>query len=212
MEKSASAMLIRRMTSISAMMLNSAAALTEQTVAWSTTDKQSNIALSNGNRDAGVSSSFSFPAVRADRGNNAGKRYFEISMPTVPGSARHGFGNGSFSLATYVGNSATSIGIANVSQTNSGYTIVNGVSPGAESASDYYMFAIDFATGKAWVGKNGTWYNSGNPAAGTNEWISGVTGAVYPATSGYTNGSARIHGNSSNFNTSPPSGFSAWGA
>ena len=199
------------MSAVSQMVLAAFGSVSETAATWNPSDKDASVTLSNGDRDAAVTDG-SFSAVRANVGRSSGKRYFEISLPTVPGSARHGFGNGSFSLATYVGNSATSIGIANVSQTNSGYTIVNGVSPGAESASDYYMFAIDFATGKAWVGKNGTWYNSGNPAAGTNEWISGVTGAVYPATSGYTNGSARIHGNSSNFNTSPPSGFSAWGA
>ena len=53
----------------------------------------------------------------------------------------------------------------------------NGVSGGTASATtlfssyasgDIVNFAIDFDNGKFWVGKNGTWYNSGDPAAGTN--------------------------------------------
>ena len=37
------------------------------------------------------------------------------------------------------------------------------------SQNDKGMFAVNADTGKWWVGKNGTWLQSGNPAAGTNE-------------------------------------------
>ena len=35
-------------------------------------------------------------------------------------------------------------------------------------SGDVINFAIDFTLGKIWIGKNGTWYNSGDPVAGTN--------------------------------------------
>lgn len=198
------------------MMLNSAAALTEQTVAWSTTDKQSNIALSNGNRDAGVSSSFSFPAVRADRGNNAGKRYFEISMPTVPGSHRMGFADKDFLLTTYLGNARISVGaIAGGVNIHGGgvapqMAISTAITPPSEANGDYYMFAIDFATGKAWLGKNNSWLGSGNPSSGANPWIVGVPGAMWPACSLFNQGTARLHSRLSEFQGTVPSGFSSW--
>jgi len=47
-----------------------------------------------------------------------------------------------------------------------GVAVVTGATP---SAGDIIMFAFDAATGELWVGRNGTWLNSGDPAAGTGE-------------------------------------------
>jgi hypothetical protein len=46
------------------------------------------------------------------------------------------------------------------------------------SAGDVWMIAYDGDTGKCWVGRNGTWFNSGNPAAGT--------GFIYQFSGDYT--------------------------
>jgi hypothetical protein len=48
-------------------------------------------------------------------------------------------------------------------------------------AGDVIMFAFDRDAGKLWLGKNGTWFNSGDPAAGTNPQ---VTNLLEPAYSG----------------------------
>lgn len=40
--------------------------------------------------------------------------------------------------------------------------------------SDVLMFAIDLVAGKMWIGKNGTFFNSGNPATGSNPQFSGL--------------------------------------
>lgn len=38
--------------------------------------------------------------------------------------------------------------------------------------TDVYMIAFDVDAGKAWLGKNGSWFGSGaNPATGTNPWV-----------------------------------------
>jgi hypothetical protein len=42
-------------------------------------------------------------------------------------------------------------------------------SPPSPSGGDVGMVAFDATTRKVWFGRNGTWNNSGNPAAGTNE-------------------------------------------
>ena len=41
------------------------------------------------------------------------------------------------------------------------------------------MVAINLTTGNMWVGKDGTWYNSGNPATGANPTITGIPSAQY---------------------------------
>ena len=47
------------------------------------------------------------------------------------------------------------------------------------TTGDVIMFA--FRNGKVYVGKNGTWFNSGDPAAGTNEAFSSLTGTYFLA-------------------------------
>ncbi len=182
----------------------------EQEVTWNPSDKNSNVSLSNGNLTAG-SSSVAFGSVRATLGRSAGKYYFEI-LCTQMGSTRTGLGDGAFSLSTYVGNSAKSAGIVSGANTNSGYTHTNS---GAVSISNgnYLMIAVDMDADKAWLGVNGTWAFSGDPAAGTNPWLDAVSGTVYPATSVYeTNVSFTLRTKVSQFGTAPPSGFSAWAA
>ena len=52
----------------------------------------------------------------------------------------------------------------------------------AVSAGNIMQFAIDMDAGKAWVGINNTWVNSGNPATGANAIVtSGLTGDITPA-------------------------------
>jgi hypothetical protein len=78
------------------------------------------------------------------------------------------------------------------------------------NSGDICQLAIDFDSKKFWFGKNGTWANSGNPAAGTNPIFSDWTGSpvwylavrVY-----YINNVAVIN---TPLTYSIPSGFSAW--
>lgn len=70
------------------------------------------------------------------------------------------------------------------------------------------QFAIDLPANKLWVGRNGTWWNSGNPVTGTNPTISdvgiGLFFSSYLATVGcYT----ALIDPSLNFYT-PPTGYS----
>ena len=45
--------------------------------------------------------------------------------------------------------------------------------------NDIIMFAFDADTAKLWVGRNGTWLNSGDPAAGSNEVASTTAGNFF---------------------------------
>jgi len=75
----------------------------------------------------------------------------------------------------------------------SGQLYVNGSSSSygsSLSSGDIVQVAIDFDNGKFWAGKNGTWFNSGNPATGTNAGTSSITDDVYvPHTRAYYSGS-----------------------
>jgi hypothetical protein len=99
---------------------------------------------------------------------------------------------------------------------------------GAFSNTDILMVAVDADNGKVWFGKNGSWWNSGNPASGTTPAYSNlptsgfqhITPALQQYRSGSTNfgypppGFSIASGNSDangygNFEYAPPSGFYA---
>ena len=100
------------------------------------------------------------------------------------------------------------------------------------STSDVAMMAFDPATGKLWLGKNGTWDKSGDPANGNNPiytWSSGQYTVGDPIWGGFgTEGGNRVdvnfgngffgttaissagsNGNGSLFEYDVPSGFYA---
>lgn len=60
----------------------------------------------------------------------------------------------------------------------------------AQTSEDILMWAFDADTGKLWMGLNGTWLNSGDPAAGTgNIWTTSVgntSGMYFPAYSAFS--------------------------
>lgn len=80
----------------------------------------------------------------------------------------------------------------------------------AFAINDVYMVAVDEPAGKVWFGKNGTWFNSGDPENGTNPAFTGLTGTLYPVES---NGSSSgtwvwtVNFGDQTFNYTPPVGF-----
>jgi hypothetical protein len=51
---------------------------------------------------------------------------------------------------------------------SSGTSVESQTYGSALSAGDRMNIAVDFDTGNLWIGRNGTWFDSGDPAAGTN--------------------------------------------
>jgi hypothetical protein len=80
---------------------------------------------------------------------------------------------------------------------------------------DIIMVAFNPSTGNAWVGKNGTWFNSGVPNTGTNPTLTGLTTGVdwnpllniYRDTGNYIEFSANF--GQRPFSYTPPTGFKA---
>ncbi len=79
------------------------------------------------------------------------------------------------------------------------------------TGNNIYMIAVDTIAGKIWMGRDGVWA-SGDPAAGTGEAFSGLSGDLVPYVRGYVvGGSWKLEANFGQrpFAYSPPAGFKA---
>jgi hypothetical protein len=79
----------------------------------------------------------------------------------------------------------------------------------AASSGDVYMCAVDIDNGRIWWGKNGTWFASGNPSAGTNAAFTNVSGNIIPWFNSSDSGSNTqdINFGQRPFAYTPPTGF-----
>ena len=179
-------------------------------------DKSSAITTSDGNLVVSNASTNSWNHGRGTLFAPSGKWYYEW-IPTA----------GSYALAGWMlnvsGNDyveeesdvATTF-YRGVGAAGRGFYIGSGsadTGPANFSLNDVVMMAIDVDTMKMWVGVNGTWYNSGDPAAGSNAtgtWTAAIGESVAPWY-GCFNGTTE----SFNFGQRPfahtiPTGFNSW--
>lgn len=184
------------------------------TTTWNPSDKGSLITLSNGNLDA-TSSTATLNSVRATTSKNSGKAYFEIAVTValannnVAGLADNAAGL----TSSFVGGVANSGGVEKRGTNQTGATGYFSyiTTPVAYGSPDVLMFAVDFAAGKAWFGKNGTWVASGNPAAGTNHWCTFTAlSTLFPAVTCYSSGTFRLKPDATSQTYGAPSGFTPW--
>jgi hypothetical protein len=80
-----------------------------------------------------------------------------------------------------------------------------GISTGVWVANDVVMIAYD--NGKLWMGRNGTWANSGNPAAGTGEVASGLDTSALPVICNRNSQTWIANFGQRPFAYTPPTGF-----
>ncbi len=138
--------------------------------------------------------------------DGSGKWYFEMTC-VDPGSS----------------NQRLCFGIANVTTNPNAIAITNGYYASASGAhgnynigtfttNDVLQVAYDSGTNKLWFGKNGTWYNSGDPAAGTTPLVTVTSGITYVPFSTYASGGGGPGIGAWNFGQrpfsyTPPTGF-----
>ena len=178
-------------------------------ITWNPDDK-SNINLSDDKLTAwGVT--FASGTVRATEKRSSGKWYWEIQYSHGSDAYTYfGIATGTHDITKWIGSTSDSYSFRfddgggtqkwhdNVSE-NYGSPLADG---------DIVMVALDLNNGKIWWGKNGTWFESGDPAAGTNPAYTNVLGEFFPAASFYhktTKQTAKFHSQSLAY--SPPSGF-----
>jgi hypothetical protein len=118
-----------------------------------------------------------------------------------------------FSATWNLGNTTVSYGTQSVfkSSPGSAFEITTATVSDTKALNDVYMFAYDGTTGKVWFGKNGTWFNSGNPNTGANP--AGTLSLNYqysPAVNLNVTGSGNavtLNAGQRPFTYTPPAGF-----
>ncbi len=186
-------------------------------VTWSPSDKTSGITLSGGNLIASTSAGYN--GVRAASSHSSGKWYFEVVMTSGDGHGTSSIGVGT--SAAGLGNARVGDDIYGLGRTRDGFKYHSGESGsgdycgGGSAWENGYVaqVAVDIDTGKIWFGRNNTWFDSGNPAAGTGAHFTEATGTLFPMlTSGTSPSETSWTGRfkTADFSYSPPSGFEAW--
>jgi hypothetical protein len=185
-------------------------------VTWNPADKNADITLSGGNLTAQNTASTNLRGVRATLGLvHTGSGYFEVVIDD-DGDAGHphiliGVALSTATLGSYPGGDANGWGYyqENGNKYNSATPAAYGT---AYVTGD--VIGVAFKNGKVWFAKNNTYQNGGDPAAGTGEAFSGITGTIYPmlcpgcvtAPANTTTASFKT----ADFTYSPPSGFDPW--
>jgi len=149
---------------------------------------------------------------------NSGKWYAEFTIGTrsgIPVAANDDFG---VVVGIYPGSSNYSPSIGVVYKATNGQIRVDGAGGTAYGSSyttgDVIGVALDMDSGKVWFSKNGTWQNSGDPAAGTNPAASSRTGTygiglqvnTFANAGAYTTAASANYGQQP-FSYTPPTGF-----
>lgn len=143
---------------------------------WNSADKDADCTLSDGDRTASITADGS---VRSTAVKATGKWYVEATSGTGATAAqwRFGVGNASMAITDGVGKDANGWAFQGNGNKVTGDTSASYGT--ANSGSDDLMLALNADTGSVWIGRGGTWLNSGDPAAGTNAMFTGMTGPFY---------------------------------
>lgn len=169
-----------------------------------------NATYSNGNLQfAGTGSNV---WISPTMGASSGKYYWENTVSVISGTVLH-IGatqlNGAITEAALIARTYYADG--NKYSFNTG-TVTGSAFGNSYSTNAVIGVAIDMTAGKIWFSRNGTWQASGDPAAGTNEAFSGLTGTWGPFAGKDAAGSQPtviLNCGQRPFAYTPPSGFSA---
>lgn len=133
---------------------------------------------SNGNRDV-VGGSNVYRTARSSIGKAAGKWYYELKMIALTNADTPqigiGFHSADMSLDQYQGQPSTTgksacFWLGSDSNFLDEVTAGAAIGPITSALNDIWMMALDADAGKVWLGRNGTWFSGGDPAAGTTPW------------------------------------------
>jgi hypothetical protein len=148
-------------------------------------DKSAGAQLTTTNGNLRVYTSHGFRTMRGTFGVSSGKWYWEARLISWASSFIGVTGGDEDITSTSRG--AETSNSATIRQ-NTGNLRTNGsdASYGNSQANgDVLGFALDMDNGKFYISENGTFYNSGDPANGTNAGKTGLTGTVFPSASPY---------------------------
>lgn len=198
------------------------------TTAWNPSDKGSNIVLSGSNLIATGSGS-GWNSVRAVDGQNAGKRWLEMTvLATATNGTMCGLSNGSRSMSTFL---YDGVGAFVLQNRNSSDQILrydnigNGTTSGVPSSYLVTLtFAIDFDAGKIWMPYQASpdpgGFQDGTPPPPSNADIAAGLKSTYsftpnitlfPAMSAFNSShSCSLNTGQTSYVRTPASGFLSW--
>ena len=175
--------------------------------------------VTNGNLAASNTGSGSFSIIASSIGASSGKWYFEFTATNVGGGGNLDIGvlqNWNTALSATPATSSIGQFATGYAYTSNGVVSnnnTNGSTYSSYTTNDVVQIALDLDNNKLYFGKNGTWQNSGNPAAGTGS-IYTVSAGTYFAAIGRTSVSTQTGAATANFGQrafayTAPSGFKA---
>ena len=178
---------------------------------WNPSDCSTKLTISHDDLRATHDSTSWNAAVRSVLSIPSGKWYWEVRFKKIDSSISGGIGvaGTNQSLSSLLGASADAHAfVSNGSKRNNSTETAYGT---VWNSTDYTLgVALDMDAGKIWFSLNGVWQASGDPAAGTNEAFSGISGTVYAAMSMYPRYNyATANFGSSAFTYTVPTGFTA---
>ena len=197
---------------------------------WNPLTKGSYTGLFNGNTTARSISNADLGGVTATIGITTGKWYWETYVNfSGTGYVYAGLSSGYEGGGSYSGASATNgmtPGAIRIRDTGAlfdssssddpdrwGTITLNSTGTASFTTGDIISFALDYDNKKLWISKNGTFFNSGNPAGGSNQQASwtGDVPIIYPCAEPYhTNNDFTINaGQDSSFAGQKTSGSAA---
>jgi hypothetical protein len=196
------------------------------TTTWSTDDATAaGFTLSNGNTIWTIPSGAAWRSIRSTTSKSTGLVYFECKCTAGEGIGIYqmiGLADAGFvASSNYLGAVSYSIGYGDGNNVfnSAGFSSNGPTLPSTPPAvGDVEMMAVNFTSSQFWVGLNGTWMGSGDPATGTNPsgaFVPATVGPLFAAMSGYdaTNSDSwQLCPNAATQKYALPAGFSAWDA
>lgn len=183
--------------------------------AFNPSDKNSNIALSNGNHTA-ESVGGGWKLVRGTDAKSSGRWYAEIRVDDGvnegnsigAGDVFIGLDNGAGGLSSYPGTTSGNVGYYCRGGYYTGWSVVG---DGPFWGSGRVLgIAYDADSGKVWFSRDGVF--AGDPAAGTGAAVTGLNTGQMIALGMNTHGAIMtVRTAAKDFIHAPPSGFVAWG-
>ncbi|NBX75043.1 MAG: hypothetical protein EBQ92_00615, partial [Proteobacteria bacterium] len=138
------------------------------------------VTLSNGNLDGLTIASNALTRCNSAISVSSGKWYFEVLLNVAGTNTTVGIGQNQIT-SQYPGQDALSY-VQELDNARKGNNDTFSSYGSTLAAGDVFMCAFDLNNSKIFFGKNGTWFNSSDPAAGTNPAYTLTSGTYCPIT------------------------------
>jgi len=110
-----------------------------------------------------------------------GKAYWEIDVEVLGNFFSFGVAEKTSSTSLNVVGDSKGWGWYNGEKYHDNTRSAHGAGQGSPGTDAYFMVAVDTVAEKIWFGRDGVWFDNGDPATGANPAYTGVIGELWPA-------------------------------